>query len=42
MKKQKKEFERENKGYPFAMACFSMSFIALVIIFLILMIQARM
>jgi hypothetical protein len=41
MKKQKKEFERVNKGYPFAMACVSMSFIGLVVIFLILMIGAR-
>ena len=42
MKKQKKEFERVNKGYEFAMTCVSMSFIAMVIILLILMIQARM
>ena len=42
MKKQKKEFEHVNKGYEFAMTCVSMSFIAMVIILLILMIQARM
>ena len=41
MKKPKKEYERVTKGYAFAMACASMSFIALVIIFLILMISAR-
>ena len=41
MKKPKKEYERINKNYEFAMACVSMSFIALVIIFLVLMIVAR-
>lgn len=41
MKKQKKEYERVNKGYSFAMACVSMSFIAMVIILLCLMIAAR-
>jgi hypothetical protein len=41
MKNQKKEYERVNKGYAFAMACASMSFIALVIIFLCLMIADR-
>jgi hypothetical protein len=41
MKKQKKEYERINKGYSFAMACASMSFIALVIILICLMIADR-
>jgi hypothetical protein len=41
MKKQKKEFERVNKGYEFAMASASISFIALVIIFLYLIIEAH-
>jgi hypothetical protein len=42
MKKHKKEYERVNKGYAFAMACASMSFIALIIIFLLLMITSRL
>lgn len=42
MKKPKKEFERVNKNYEFAMACVSMSFIAMIIIFLMLSIFYRM